>query len=116
MTRAHSQTLRTEALTILQGGVMGLLEHEFGSVEIAGSVALDLMIQPDIDLYTRLESTEAYKLYELVPKLAVQLGTQGFVLARTAVHDEYALPDPAFSTTPGFYGGFTFVGRDTQQT
>ncbi len=89
---------------------MELLEHEFGQVEIAGSVALDLMVQPDIDLYTRLEPAEAHKLYELVPELAAQLERQGFTLARTAVHNEYSLPDPAFPTTPGLYGGFTFVG------
>ena len=90
---------------------MALLEHQFGHVEIAGSVALELMTVPDIDLYTRLEPAEAYKLYELVPQLAVQLGQQGFTLARTALHNEYALPDPAFPNTPGLYGGFTFVGE-----
>ena len=116
MTRAQSRTLRTEALAILQGGVKGLLKHEFGHVEVAGSVALDLMVQPDIDLYTRLEPTEAYKLYDLVPKLADQLEQQGFALTRTAVHNEYALPDPNFPATPGLYGEFTFVGGDARRT
>ncbi len=115
MTQAKSQALRTEAFAILQGGVMGLLKRKFGHVEIAGSVALDLMVLPDIDLYTRLELTEVHKLYDLVPKLAVQLERQGFALARTAVHNEYALPDPEFPATPRLYGGFTFVGGKAQR-
>ncbi len=95
---------------------MELLEHHFGHTEIAGSVALDLMVVPDIDLYTRLAPTEAHKLYELVSKLATQLERQGFTLARTAVNNECALPDPAFPDTPGLYGGFTFVGGTAQRT
>lgn len=115
MTQAKSQALRTEAFAILQGGVMGLLERKFGHVEIAGSVALDLMVLPDIDLYTRLELTEVHKLYDLVSKLAVQLERQGFTLASTAVHNEYALPNPEFPATPGLYGGFTFLGGKAQR-
>lgn len=97
----------------MQGGVLELLEREFGNVEIAGSVDLDLMVQPDIDLYTRLEPSEAHKLLGLVPKLAIQLERQGFALAKTALHNEYILPDPNFPTTPGLYGGFAFVGGQT---
>ena len=116
MTQTQSQALRAEALAILQGGVLALLGRNFGSVEIAGSVALDLMVVPDIDLYTRLESDKICKLYDLIPELAAQLARQGFTLARTAVRNEYALPDPNFPTTPGLYGGFTFVGGEVQRT
>ena len=115
MAQTQSQALQAEALAILQGGVLALLKRSFSSVETAGSVALDLMVVPDIDLYTRLEPDEARKLYELIPELAAQLERQGFTLARTMVHNEYALPDPNFPATPGLYGGFTFVGGPAQR-
>lgn len=105
----QSHALQAEALEILNGGVLGLLEREFGKVQIAGSVSLSLMVQPDIDLYTRLEAFQAPKLLDLAPKLAEQLGTQGYALAKAVLQNEHILPDPRFPNTPGLYGGFAFV-------
>lgn len=108
-----SQALRAEALSILQGGVLELLEREIGGVEIAGSVDLDLMVWPDIDLYARLEPAEAGMLLGLVPELGAQLTRQGYALARVAVHDEHILPAPKFPATPGLYEGFTFSSQQS---
>lgn len=107
----RARALRAEALTILDGGVLALLEHKLGPIEVAGRVKLDLMVLPDIDLYGRLEPAEAPRLLGLVPKLAAQLERQGYALARVAVHDEHVLPDPKFPDTPGLYGGFSFSNR-----
>ena len=109
--RERARALREEALAILDGGVLTPLEQEIGPIEVAGSVKLDLMALPDIDLYGRLEPDEVPRLLGLVPKLAAQLERQGYDLARVAVHDEHVLPDPKFPDTPGLYGGFSFSNR-----
>lgn len=109
--RTQAQNLRQEALAILHGGVKALLERHLGHVEIAGSVALDLMAVPDIDLYVRLEASEAARMLGLLPELADQLSQQGYALAKIAFNDEHIIPDPAFPDSPGLYSGLTFASR-----
>lgn len=106
-----AQNLRREAYAILEGGVLVLLERHLGHVEIAGSVALDLMAVPDIDLYVRLEAEGASKMLNLLPELTTQLDRQGYSLAKIAFNDEHLIPDPNFPDSPGLYSGLTFVNR-----
>jgi hypothetical protein len=109
----RSQSLRVEALEILNGGLITILERDFGVVRIAGSVQLDLMAVPDIDLYLTLEANEAFKLLEVIPKLAVQLELQGYAVAKTLVRNEHVLPDPKFPATPGLYAAMNFLNNDS---
>ena len=54
--RERADALRAEALSLLDGEFGEVLREGLGGFEIAGSVALDLMVRRDIDLYVRLES------------------------------------------------------------
>lgn len=102
-------------MSILEGGLLALLEREFGPVNIAGSVALDLMAWPDIDLYVQLEADGAPKMQCLVPKVDEQLQRQGYLLARTIVYNEHLLPDPKFSAPYGLYDGFVFLHGESRR-
>ena len=57
-------------MAILEGGVMRLLETHFGRIHIAGSVALDLMTWPDIDLFCHLERSQRARLIGFTPLLS----------------------------------------------
>ena len=107
--RTTARELHSEATAILSGGVLALLEQEFTGVELAGSVSLDVMAVPDVDVFCRLEADEANKLFALTTKLATQLERQGYALAKATINNEHVLPDPNFPTSPGLYGGFVFV-------
>lgn len=108
--RARASRLRQEALALLAGGTRAVLEAALGPVTVAGSVALDLMVWPDLDLYARVEAGERGRLVGLVAPLAAQLERQGYPLARLALRDEHRRPDPAFPDSPGLYLGLECVG------
>lgn len=111
--RARAQDLHREALAILHGGLLDLIEARLGHVEIAGSVALDMMAVPDIDLYVRLEGREGDRMLDLLPDLSKQLSTQGYALAKLIFNNEHIVPDPNFPDSPGLYSGLTFAHRAT---
>ncbi len=108
--RERSAELRAEALSILAGGARATIEASLGPVEVAGSVALDLMVLPDIDLYVRAEAADAPRARDLLLRLAAQLAGQGYPTARLSFRDEHLLPDPAFPDTPGIYLGVEAIG------
>jgi hypothetical protein len=111
--RDASTQLRRQAMQLLEGGLLELIRRELGAAHIAGSVALDLMMVPDIDLYAPVESEEAHKMLALAPKIAAELERQGFDLAKIVVNNEHVMPDPRFPDAPGIYTGVEFVARDT---
>jgi hypothetical protein len=108
--RERARTLRAEALALLDGGLGVVLRDELGTVEIAGSVALDLMAWRDIDLYTRLEAGDVSRLVAALPRLAAALASQGQPLSRVFFRDEHLEPDPAFPDMPGLYLGLVTTG------
>ncbi len=108
--RQRASELRAEALSLLAGGVRAVLEAALGPVEVAGSVALDLMVWPDIDLYARLEAGDTARLLALLPPLSEQLARQGYPVVRLALRDEHRWPDPAFPDAPGLYLGLECLG------
>lgn len=108
--RERAETLRTDALELVAGGVGDVLRDALGEVEIAGSVALDLMVWRDIDLYARLDAADAPCLLAAVPRLADALGRQGQSLTRIIYRDEHLEPDPAFPDMPGLYLGLVTSG------
>jgi hypothetical protein len=111
----RSQMLHREALALLDNGVLALLEAQLGRVHVAGSVQLDMMAVPDIDLYAALEPDEAPKLLAVLPLLALELHRQGYSVASALVRDEYVVPDPKFPTTPGLYLMVKFLSPRTQE-
>lgn len=108
--RGRAADLRVEALALLNGGVGDALRHTVGEVEIAGSVALDLMVWRDIDLYTRLERSDAPRLLAAIPQVAAELAHAGQPVSRISYRDEHLDPDPAFPATPGLYLGLITAG------
>ena len=52
-------------------------------------------------------------MFALVPKMAAQPERQGCDLTKVIVNDEHILPDPKFLTSPGIYGGFVLVHRQS---
>lgn len=107
--RERAALLREEALSLLRGGVQEAIEAALGPAEVAGSVALDLMVWKDIDLYVHAEASDAARFRALGPALAAALERQGYRLARLALRDEHVLPDPAFPDTPGLYLALEFA-------
>jgi hypothetical protein len=108
--RERSARLRREALSLLGGGAREVLEAALGPIEVAGSVALDLMVWPDIDLYARVESADHARMVAVAPLLAAQLERQGYPIARLAFRDEHRLRDPAFPDAPGLFLGVETTG------
>lgn len=102
---ARARALHTEALALLDGAVLPVLREALGEVEVAGSVALDLMTWRDIDLFARLEAGEAPRLLALVPRLSAALAAAGQPVSRIAFRDEHLERDPAFPDDPGLYLG-----------
>jgi hypothetical protein len=103
--RERSRALRREAVGLLEGPVGDVLRSSFGEVTLAGSVSLDLMVWRDIDLFVRLEASDAPRLLAAVPALASALSGWGQPVSRIAFRDEHLQPDPAFPDIPGLYLG-----------
>ena len=105
----RADDLRTEAMALLVR-VGDVLREDLGEVEVAGSVALDLMVWRDIDLYVRLETADAPRLLASVTRLAAALAAVGQPVSRISYRDEHLEPDPAFPSTPGLYLGVSTAG------
>lgn len=110
----QSAQLHLEAMTILEGGLLDLLESQFGQIYVAGSVAANLMTWPDIDLYCQLEHSERSKLIGFAPLLSEQLERQGYSLAKFIYNDEHLIPDPNLPGANGLYGGFQFLHQQSR--
>ncbi|MGH2558966.1 MAG: hypothetical protein ACRDJH_07870 [Thermomicrobiales bacterium] len=102
--RQRAAALRREAFALLDGaGVLDILRDALGRVEVVGSVALDLMTWPDIDLYSRLEPDESARLLTVLSTLHARLDAHGHALIRVSFHDQYRRPDHEFPR--GLYAG-----------
>jgi hypothetical protein len=102
--RVRAATLRREAFALLDGaGLLDVLRGAFGRVEIVGSVALDLMTWPDIDVYFRLNRDEGARLLAALSKVHARLEARRYALIRVSFHDEYRRPD-------SFYGHGLYAG------
>lgn len=108
--RERSRALRTEALGLVEGPAGDVLRDAFGQVTVAGSVALDLMVWRDIDLFVHLEAADAPRLLAAVPALAAALAASGEPVSRIAYRDEHLEPDPLFPDVPGLYLGVETAG------
>lgn len=108
--RTEAERLRSQALELLDAGVLQALRFGGREVSIAGSVALDLMVWPDIDLYLRLDADESQSLLDAVPPVSRALADAGQRVCRITFRDEHLQPDPAFPDAPGLYLGLVTAG------
>jgi hypothetical protein len=106
--RERAEGLRSDALRLLQDtGILDVARAGIGSVEIVGSVDLDLMVWPDIDLYTRLGTHEGARLLALLPALHEGVEARGYALVRVSFNDEYRRPGNAYGS--GLYCGMKIL-------
>ena len=106
--RERAADLRAEAFRLLGGGgVLDAIRNAIGPVEVVGSVDLDLLVWPDIDLYTRLGPDEGQRLLALLPALHDRVGREGHALVRASFHDEYRRPGNPYGR--GLYAGLRIV-------
>ncbi len=106
--------LRSEAFRLLEGaGVLEVIRTGIGPVEVVGSVDLDLMVWPDIDLYTRLDSDEGQRLLALLPILHERVAAQGYAVVRANFNDEYRRPGNPYGR--GLYCGLKILPADKER-
>ncbi len=106
--RERAAELRREALRLLDGaGVLDVIRTGIGSVDVVGSVDFDLMVWPDIDLYTRLRPDEGWRMLALLPVLHERAEERGYALVRATFNDEYRRPGSQYGR--GLYCGMRFL-------
>jgi hypothetical protein len=106
--RERAAGLRTEAFRLLEGGgVLDAIRDGIGPVEVVGSVDLDLLVWPDIDLYTRLGPDEGQRLLALLSALHKRMGREGHAIVRASFNDEYRRPGNPYAR--GLYCGLQIL-------
>jgi hypothetical protein len=106
--RAQAAALRREASVLLDdAGLLDVLRDAFGRVEVVGSVALDLMTWPDIDLYCCLAAEEGSRMLAVLTAIHDRLARHGYGLVRVSFHDEYRRPDSIYGH--GLYTGLRIL-------
>ncbi len=112
---ASAARLRREAMAILDAvGLRDVLGAALGQVAVVGSVDLDLMTWPDIDLYTRLDADEGSRLLAVLPNVDVRLKEHGYALIRVSFHDRHRRPDPTLPR--GLYMGMWILPPEGETT
>lgn len=101
--------LRREALYLLRAkGLLELLQETLGSAPIlVGSVDLDLMTWPDIDVWLPLEPANKGRFVNLAPELYRHLADADIIVVRMSFNDEYLRPGNPYGA--GLYWGFNLL-------
>jgi hypothetical protein len=76
-------------------------------------VDLDLMVWPDIDLYTRLRPDEGQRLLALIPVVHERLEREGHALVRANFNDEYRRPGNPY--VRGLYCGLRILPAGSER-
>jgi len=106
--RERAAELRSGALRLAEGtGMLDLIRAAIGRVEVVGSVDLDLMVWPDVDLYTRLGAGERARFLALLPALHDRVEARGYSFVRVNFNDEYRRPGNRFGC--GLYFGMKIL-------
>lgn len=112
--RQRAAELRSGAQRLLEdAGILDVVRAGIGPVEVVGSVDLDLMVWPDIDLYTRLGGGEAPRLLALLPALHERVEALGCALVRANFNDEYRRPGNPYGC--GLYCGLKVLAADRER-
>jgi hypothetical protein len=96
--------LRNEALALVaQSGLGDVLTARFGSCEVVGSAALDLMTWRDIDVYVEVARDEPQRFIDALPPIYAAFASAGHTIFRLTFNDEWHRPRGDYGQ--GFYFG-----------
>jgi len=111
--RENAAVLQKAARSLLgDTGLLQLLGDTFGPPEVVGSVALDMMTWPDIDIHLPLAYADRRRLPDLMPTLYARFDSAGFAVHRMNFLDDYVDPHPLGA---GLYCGIWLVERSTER-
>jgi hypothetical protein len=101
---AQSKALRQRALAVLESmDLLAILRERFRSVVVVGSVDLNLMTWPDIDIYVPVERRDKAQFTGIFEQLDSAIDSAGHCLVRAVFNDEWAQPRGAYGS--GYYWG-----------
>jgi hypothetical protein len=100
----RSEQLRREALELIEtSGIAAVLERHFGSMVVVGSVDIDLMTWPDVDIQVPAEREAKAEFVAALAPLQSAIEASGHCLIRAVFNDEWALPRGEYGS--GYYWG-----------
>ena len=105
----RARALREEALALIDGVGLGrLLGGAFGRYKVVGSVDLDLMTRPDIDVYVPVARAEPRTFLAALSPLYAAFADAGLTVFRAVFNDEWTLPRGDYGS--GYYWGLRWHG------
>ena len=111
MTEDVASGLRRAALDLVEDSkILDLLEQRFGTAAVVGSVDLDLMTWPDIDLYVPVKRAEKDRFVATLGLLQSSIESAGHILVRAVFNDEWTMPRGDYGK--GYYWGLRVRSRD----
>lgn len=111
--RANAAGLRQAARALLSAtGLLELLAAQVGPPILVGSVALDLMVWPDIDIHMPLAHAERERMIGLAPRLLPRFEAAGLAVRELHYLDDHVEPHPLGA---GLYCGVRLVERATRR-
>ncbi len=101
---ATARALHAEAHRLIdEVGVGRLLTGRFGAYTLVGSVDLDLMTRPDIDVYVPFERGDPRRFLDALAPLYSAFTEAGHILFRATFNDEWTIPRGDYGS--GYYWG-----------
>ena len=99
-----ARTLQAEAHRLIEEVGLGRrLVERFGTCSLVGSVDLDLMTRPDIDIYVPFERGDPRRFLEALIPLYSEFTEAGHILFRATFNDEWTIPRGDYGS--GYYWG-----------
>jgi hypothetical protein len=99
-----ARSLREEAHRLIGQVRLGeLLAERFGMYSLVGSVDLELMTRPDIDIYVPFDRGDPRRFLDALAPLYSAFTEAGHMLFRATFNDEWAVPRGDYGS--GYYWG-----------
>src|SRR5829696_677269 len=99
-----ARLLHAEAHRLIdEVGIGRLLTERFGAFALVGSVDLDLMTRPDIDIYVPFERGDPRRFLEALAPLYSAFTEAGQILFRATLNDGSTVPRADYGS--GYYWG-----------